>query len=539
MAAPTNTSFATAIDIGTTLPYTTTQRVDDAGTTYTVWYKYTAQPGDTEISVFGYGGGGSYTARVHFWLTDSIDYLDNHAIDVPSQIPVVPGTTYAWEFVPPGGNPSPANLSLTVKRGPIQALATGQIAINDSTDGYPAVVMDPATAEPLSFHHPFASGESVAVLKSGLTCAADLTNDRVLIYNPDLTLKITPTMPGAGYSAWVGTNQLNSFWIGKDGGAGHAFMVLMQIDGTFGTPIDLGSSGLKSLAPNQDNSKVYFIKDESTANQPVKVVNTSTFVVSNFLAGVAGYDFRSVNLMTLTDDTVLVHYAKTGSASYIERRNPDGTLANTYTLAVNAQVQHLFADPADPDYFWFWTENPAGTNTFTRVKVSDGSIDHVAGPWVEFIEGDSQDTPSATPSTYFGADFSCDPWIIRAQTPVITDPIRRLRQFNLPSSDDNHQMFMANFQVLAKTGVGLIPDGSGTPVQGQDPQVMISISRDGGQTWSPERWVSAGVMGKFLTRIRWIGANGKYRNGVMRFVVDDPVDWNFVSAMADIQEGSS
>ncbi|HEX7795851.1 MAG TPA: hypothetical protein VF456_15925, partial [Vicinamibacterales bacterium] len=288
MAAPTNISFATAIDIGTmpTGTYTTTQDVAFGGTTYEVWYKYTAIANDTELSVFGYGGGGSYTAQVTFWLDASTGYLNNNAIDCPSQIPITAGTTYAFKFTPPGGNPSPALLSLTVTRGPQTQLATGQIAINDSEDGYPVTVMDPATAQPVSYHHPFVSGESVMVLQSGIICAADIPGDRVVLYNPDLRVRSAPTMPAAGYHSCVGTNQIDSFWVGKDGGAGHAFMVLLQPDGTFGTPIDLGSSGLKSLAPNQDNSLVYFIKNDSSTNQPVKVVNTSTFVVTNFLAGV-------------------------------------------------------------------------------------------------------------------------------------------------------------------------------------------------------------------------------------------------------------
>lgn len=110
---------------------------------------------------------------------------------------------------------------------------------------------------------------------------------------------------------------------------------------------------------------------------------------------------------------------------------------------------------------------------------------------------------------------------------------RRERQFLLPSSENNRRMFISNLEVLCDTGIGL------NEGQGVDPQVMRSISRDGGHTWGIEKWRSAGAMGNYNTRVRWIGSNGSYRNGVAKIVVTDPVDWQFLKVMADIEEGSS
>lgn len=55
----------------------------------------------------------------------------------------------------------------------------------------------------------------------------------------------------------------------------------------------------------------------------------------------------------------------------------------------------------------------------------------------------------------------------------------------------------SSFELDLETGRGLATG------QGSDPQVMMKYSDDGGRMWSNERWVSAGAMGKYKTRVRW------------------------------------
>jgi hypothetical protein len=54
MSVPGNIDPAHAIELGP-LPHTLTQDVNDDGTTYTVWYKYTAVAGDNVIGIFAFG----------------------------------------------------------------------------------------------------------------------------------------------------------------------------------------------------------------------------------------------------------------------------------------------------------------------------------------------------------------------------------------------------------------------------------------------------------------------------------------------------
>lgn len=48
-----------------------------------------------------------------------------------------------------------------------------------------------------------------------------------------------------------------------------------------------------------------------------------------------------------------------------------------------------------------------------------------------------------------------------------------------------------------QTGVGT-PSGAG-----ENPQMMLQVSKDGGSTWGPERWTDIGREGRFSTRAQW------------------------------------
>ncbi len=113
-----------------------------------------------------------------------------------------------------------------------------------------------------------------------------------------------------------------------------------------------------------------------------------------------------------------------------------------------------------------------------------------------------------------------------------TYPTRRQRTFMLPASKDLAWVFLRNLELLVQAGVG------NTVAPGNDPQITFAVSRDGGQTWGPERAVSAGKIGQYKRRARFRNL-GRYRKGgVGRITVTDPVPWAFLRASADIEEGT-
>ncbi len=85
-----------------------------------------------------------------------------------------------------------------------------------------------------------------------------------------------------------------------------------------------------------------------------------------------------------------------------------------------------------------------------------------------------------------------------------------------------------SLELLMETGKGL------TSGQGSDPQVMLQISDDGGRTWGNERWRSAGKLGEYTTRLRWL-RNGRFRERSHKFRMTDPVSWSVIGLNADVQ----
>ena len=69
--------------------------------------------------------------------------------------------------------------------------------------------------------------------------------------------------------------------------------------------------------------------------------------------------------------------------------------------------------------------------------------------------------------------------------------------------------------------------------QGEDPQVMLRWSDDGGQTFGSEHWRSAGKIGEYNRRVRW-DRLGTGRRRVFEAIVSDPIPWRLTNAYLDV-----
>lgn len=98
-------------------------------------------------------------------------------------------------------------------------------------------------------------------------------------------------------------------------------------------------------------------------------------------------------------------------------------------------------------------------------------------------------------------------------------PIRRLLvskhlcNEGLPLTIDELRLFF-------ETGVGL------TSGQGVDPQLMLRYSKDGGKTWSPERWADLGAIGDYVRVV--FREFGQAEDFVFEIAVTDPVKFALV-----------
>jgi Phage stabilisation protein len=75
---------------------------------------------------------------------------------------------------------------------------------------------------------------------------------------------------------------------------------------------------------------------------------------------------------------------------------------------------------------------------------------------------------------------------------------------------------MSSLWLEMEAGVG---DQTG---QGADPQIMMSISRDGGHTFGSENWRPFGKVGEYTRRAKW-NRLGRARDWVFKFRITDPV----------------
>lgn len=103
--------------------------------------------------------------------------------------------------------------------------------------------------------------------------------------------------------------------------------------------------------------------------------------------------------------------------------------------------------------------------------------------------------------------------------------IRELISPHFFKGDSFNKLHIYRLRLDMEQGVGL------TLGQGDNPQIMLQVSRDGGFTWGNEMWTSFGAQGQFLKRAEWRRL-GVSRNFVFKFRISDPVKVVFIGAAA-------
>jgi hypothetical protein len=83
-------------------------------------------------------------------------------------------------------------------------------------------------------------------------------------------------------------------------------------------------------------------------------------------------------------------------------------------------------------------------------------------------------------------------------------------------SQERQLISHAQLELDMEIGVGLVTG------QGEDPQIMMRYSDDGGHTWSSELWTSLGKIGDYTRRVKW-NKLGRSRDRVYEISVSDPV----------------
>ena len=138
-------------------------------------------------------------------------------------------------------------------------------------------------------------------------------------------------------------------------------------------------------------------------------------------------------------------------------------------------------------------------------------------------------------NTYNYVADSTSPNIYQLSTQAYTDngtPIKR-QVVSRHISDEGNVFGIDELYIDLETGVGL---QSG---QGSAPQIVLETSKNGGRTFGPQRWVSIGAVGQFLSpRAIWRRL-GMGRDFVFRLTLTDPVKFTIIkgSVTTRNQEG--
>ncbi len=431
MPAPTNINAATAVNIGTSFPYSITQNVNDSGTTYTVWYKVVLTE-DSVLSIYGFGDLVDYSVLTTIYTSNGtsvwqgMDYTENLAL----QVPFLAGTYY-FKFESAGGNILVALLHLRVDTGPLDTISGGDLLINQDSDTGPLVTINKLTGAVKNVYPAFfASGESGGSLPTALGYVFhDFASNEVVIY--DINLVEISRNSSATYGDIVCSNStLDKHYSFKTGAS---FYSLFQWAPVTGLPTTIENNNVPrqasynptSFCVNNDLTILYFVGNFAGVSKAVKawdiVGNAYLTDLNAAESGKAAWD-----IVMLADDTILVlYYDPGGSTGFVKQFDSAGVLLNTFNFT-NIDLPfgtppRICVGPDDPDSFWIMYSmlDNDGQTQFFRIKISDSStITDITAPQYEtnvYNKG-IEDPPDA----YFGPAFSCPIVLAVSDTPGAT-----------------------------------------------------------------------------------------------------------------------
>lgn len=107
-----------------------------------------------------------------------------------------------------------------------------------------------------------------------------------------------------------------------------------------------------------------------------------------------------------------------------------------------------------------------------------------------------------------------------------------IRKFTLPHFHNEQKfLYYDRFQIDMQTGVGLVTG------QGDDPQIMLRWSDDGGYNWSPNTLGSIGKLGNYGLRVSFWRL-GRSRSRVFEISMSDPVKFYVMSTNIETRVGA-
>ncbi len=303
----------------------------------------------------------------------------------------------------------------------------------------------------------------------------------------------------------------------------------------------VGSSGLELTGlivygPGNPFSAVWTYtlrKNEADPpNQPiVSLTGTTSHDIDTDPDHIVAYAFGDLMTLQIVGQGSAAH---SNWAFLTQAPNPTGTLIVFKNTIPDTDTTTVFPFLAggglDPASFtltngsWYQYENvPAGSGYSIQELVPAG--------W-QMTGSSSTGEPLTNLTVTAGEQTSVqvvNRLVFLGQYTIREDMIRRQRTsphlFNL-----GKRLFIPELQIDFEAGRGAVVG------QGDDPQVMLRLSRDGGHTWGGELWTSAGKIGEYQRRARYLRL-GYARDWVVEITVTDPISWSVINCWVTVEEG--
>lgn len=428
MAPPVNIDRANAILISS-FPYTNTQTVDDAGTTYTVYYRYDATV-DEVVSIFGFGDLVVYTPQVEIYQdADVSPYLNFWTLwpstNVPAYIPLIGGHSYYFEFYPsPAGDPSPAVLTVAANTAPTNSIAIGDFVTNLEVDNdveMSLAVLDGTTdytvKEYVNIYPPvyprtsdgLPHGHYGVMFATGAFGWGDEQYGFVKFYTSTFTQVGTTLAYGADYLMMGFGRVLDRAYVFYASGVTNS---IDAVDNT-GAVVDTWVTTLpsiKTLAVDSTETIAYYSQGGLSA---ISRWNLSTnSALADLVADTAGFEIA--DMIVLEDDTILAVFhqeAGTPRQVYVLQYDAAGSLLNTYDFGTlwrsDLNPPRIGFALDSPTSFWIALKPEAAYQLtyFRDILISDGST-AASVTHVNFLAGVYIGDATATPESTFGAEKS-------------------------------------------------------------------------------------------------------------------------------------
>ena len=443
MAAPANNDWTTATNIAS-LPYSNTQSdIHDAGTTYSVWYKYTAASAtERVIGIFGFGDLTVYRPTVEVYTISGgipVRYLSSlNGINKPIQIPVSNAITYYFKFIPNAGNPTPAVLTLDVRRANRNSISVGSIFVPDDVnfgstiaEGLPGIFLSSLDGDDynvLNFISPLpnainnGTGDSLASTGRYLL-SDDYVDFNMKLYDNQLNFLTNVANFGTGSPRVRAQQTIGAWWVGWSGGGGtNAKVRKVNNAGAFGaTTYDLGSAGLTALAANNDETVLYFSGLGSSLNSQISRWDLSLNVAMSDLVADFGGTYKVFDILVLSDGSIIVGYFQSSDKT-IKIRHYNGTtgaVLHSYDLGsgFTSITPALAYSTNNSTSFWVWLHLSTGISKFREVEVSTGNVLSEI-EYAEYEDGSYEPAETATPLARFGNSQSCPFMLVRTAITV-------------------------------------------------------------------------------------------------------------------------